>query len=126
MGVAQYQLSAALPDRLKLDLPTAEDLQREPQSMAATELRIEIEYSLRDFASAYDIPARRTKDLGSLLRALQQRGKAPPSAERFLEAWGIMQTADAFDVDSPAATDAMRVSRQFLSELTGSPLGTHA
>jgi predicted nuclease of restriction endonuclease-like (RecB) superfamily len=126
MGVAQYQLSAALPERLKQDLPTVEDLRRELRSMAAMELRLEIEYSLRDFAAAYDVSARRTKDLASLLRELQQGGKAPPSADRFLEAWEIMQTADAFDIDSPAATDAMRVSKQFLSELTGSPPSTHA
>nr|WP_129781509.1 PDDEXK nuclease domain-containing protein [Peristeroidobacter soli] len=34
MGVAQYRLSSALPEQLKSDLPTVEDLEREFRSMA--------------------------------------------------------------------------------------------
>nr|WP_298718935.1 PDDEXK nuclease domain-containing protein [uncultured Steroidobacter sp.] len=39
MGVAQYRLSAALPKRLKRDLPTAEDLGQEFRSMVEHSLR---------------------------------------------------------------------------------------
>lgn len=123
MGVAQYRVSAALPDRLKRDLPTAEDLEQEFRSMDAQELRFEVEHSLRDFAAAYDVPAERPTELGSLLGELKQRGKAPPSAARFLEAWQALETTD---IQSAAAADAVCVSRQLLSELTDSNLRAHA
>ena len=127
MGVAQYRLSEALPERLKRDLPTAEDLEHELRSMDAMELRLEVEHSLRDFAAAYDVLAERPTDLGSLLQELKQRRKAPPSADRFLEAWQVMSTAaDTFEVEWPAHAQALQVSQQLLSELTGSSLAPRA
>jgi predicted nuclease of restriction endonuclease-like (RecB) superfamily len=126
MGVAQYRLSAALPSCLQRDLPVPEDLEEQLQSIATIDLRDEVEYSLRDAAAAYDIPAERPIALITLLSELKQRGKAPSSSDRFLEAWKTMETADAFDVQSAGAADAVRVSQHFLSELTGSPPSTHA
>ena len=42
MGVAQYRLSAALPERLKRDLPTVEELEQKLSSIAAAELVREV------------------------------------------------------------------------------------
>lgn len=120
MGVAQYLFSAALPERLKYDLPTVEDLEPEFQSIAAIELRHKVELSLRDFAAAYDVPAERPAPVASLLCELKTRGKAPPSTDRFFEAWQIMEAAtDLDEADDAAAANAMRVAQRFLSELMG-------
>lgn len=119
MGVAQYRVSAALPERLKRDLPTVEDLEQEFQSMNAIELCREVEYSLRDLAAAHGMPAERPVAIDSLLRELKQQGKAPPSTDRFLKAWPVIEAAaDTFDLDSVIATNAVRVSQQLLLELT--------
>lgn len=126
MGVAQYRLSTALPGCLQRDLPPPEDLEERLRTMTAIELRDEVEYSLRDVTAAYDIPAERPIALRALLSELKQRGKASSRADRFLEAWQVMETAGAFDMDAPATADAVRMSHDFLSELTGSTLGTHA
>lgn len=126
MGVAQYRLSTALPKHLRRDLPIAENLEQEFRSMAAIELRDEVEYTLRDVAAAYDIPAEQSMALSSLLRKLKRRGKAPPSTNRFLKVWEAMQTGGTFDADSPAAADAVRTSQLFLAELNCPYLDTHA
>lgn len=118
MGVAQYRLSSALPERLKHDLPTVEDLEQEFRSMAARELRREVEHSLRDFAAAHDVSAERPAAVSSLLRELKELGKAPPSTDRFLEVWEAMEAAPAIDLDSETAADAVRVSQKILLELT--------
>lgn len=117
MGVAQYRVSA-LPERLKSDLPTVDDLEQEFRTMAEMELRLEVEYSLRDLAAAHDLKSERPTKVSSLLRELKEQGKAPPSTDRFLEAWQAMETTDAFELDSEAAAGALRVSQQMLSELT--------
>jgi len=46
MGVAQYRLSAALPERLKRDLPTPEDLEHELRTLSAVELGREIKWQI--------------------------------------------------------------------------------
>ncbi|HEY5756587.1 MAG TPA: PDDEXK nuclease domain-containing protein [Steroidobacter sp.] len=126
MGVAQYRVSAALPERLKRDLPTVEDLEPEFQSLAVFELQREVEYSLRDLAAAHDILAARPRAIDSLLHELKHRGKAPPSTDRFLEAWPVIEAAvDTFDLDSSATADAMRISQQILFEMTCSYQHVH-
>ena len=125
MGVAQYRLSPALPEHPQHGPPIAEDLEREFLSMAALELRDEVEHTLRDVAASYDIPAARPTAPSSLLRKLKRLGKAPQSTKRFLKAWEVMQTADAFEVEPAVTADAVRISHQFLAELTGSRPGAH-
>lgn len=119
MGVAQYRLSEVLPERLRSDLPTVADLEPEFQSLAAFELAREVEYSLRDVAAAHDIPAERPRPIDSLLRELKHLGKAPPSTDRFLEAWPVIEV-DAFDRNSATTADAMRIAQQILFEMTRS------
>lgn len=114
MGVAQYLLSAALPERLKCDLPTVEELEQNLCSMAAAELIREVDYSLRDFAAAHDISAEPPAALTSLLRELKEHGRAPPSTDQFVQTWREEQNADTSEFD----TDTVRAAQRILAELT--------
>src|ERR1700722_17807872 len=98
MGVAHYHLSPALPDQLKRDLPTIEELAQEFSAMSAVKLRIEIERALRDFTAT--LP----RSITVVLRELKDLGVAPPSTDRFLEALRVMnEAAHGFDIDSTSA-----------------------
>ena len=119
MGVAQYRFSPALPDQLKRELPTAEDLAREFPAMSVVKLRIEIECALRNFVAARGDVSGRPISIGALLRDLKQRGIAPPSTDRFLEALRVMnEAAHGFDVDPAAAERAVNIGTEFLAELS--------
>jgi predicted nuclease of restriction endonuclease-like (RecB) superfamily len=122
MGVAQYRLSPALPDRLKRELPTIEDLAREFPAMSVVKLRIEIERALRDLVAAQGIASKGPMAIGLVLRDLKQRGVAPPSTDQLLEALQVMnEAAHGFDVDPDAANQAIKIGTQFLAELDESP-----
>ena len=123
MGVAGYRLSPALPDKLKRDLPTVEDLAQEFPAMSVVKLRIEIERALRVFTAAYGVTPKRPRSISSVLRELKECGVAPPSTDRFLEALAIMnEAAHGLDVDSTAVEQAISVGTTFLAELSGSML----
>ena len=47
MGVAEYRLSAALPEPFRAELPTEAEFAREFPLMSLVKLRIEIEQELR-------------------------------------------------------------------------------
>ncbi|MGA9367082.1 MAG: PDDEXK nuclease domain-containing protein [Steroidobacteraceae bacterium] len=122
MGVAKYRLSPALPEQLKRDLPTAEDLAQEFPAMAVVKLRLEIERALRAFAAAHGVTPKRPRSISSVLRDLEERGVAPPSTDEFLKALSIMNEAvHGLDVDSTAVAHAISVGTTFLAELS-SPL----
>lgn len=119
MGVAQYRLSPALPEQLKQDLPTIEDLSREFPAMSVVRLRIEIERAIRDFVTVQGFTSKRPMGIGLVLRDLKQRGMAPPSTDRFLEALRVMnEAAHGFDVDADAAEQAVSIGTEFLAELS--------
>jgi predicted nuclease of restriction endonuclease-like (RecB) superfamily len=119
MGVAHYQLSAALPDQLRRDLPTVEDLAQEFSAMSVVKLRIEIERALRDFTVAHGLTSKLPRSITVVLRELKNLGVAPPSTDRFLEALRVMNEADhGFDIDSTSATEYISVGTQFLAELS--------
>lgn len=121
MGVAGYRLSPALPEQLKRDLPTAEDLAQEFPAMSVVKLRIEIERALRGLTAARGFTPKRPTNINSVLRELKERGVAPPSTDRFLEALPIMnEAAHGLDVDSTAVAQAISVGTTFLAELSGS------
>lgn len=121
MGVAQYQLSSVLPEQLKQDLPTIEELAREFPLMSVVKLRIEIERALRNLATKYGFDAKRPVGIAQVLQDLQHRGLAPASTERFFEALSIMnQATHGIDVDPNAAQQAFSIGKQFLIELTNS------
>lgn len=120
IGVAQYRLSPSLPERLKHELPTAEELDHEFPAMAVIALQAEAEYTLRDFAAAHEIPAQRPLTLASLLRELKQRGMTPPSTAPFLESLRVLSTkARSPNLEASAAAQAVAMGSQFIAELSG-------
>jgi predicted nuclease of restriction endonuclease-like (RecB) superfamily len=78
MGVAQYRLSPALPEPLKRDLPTLEDLAQEFPAMSVIKLRIEIERALQSFIAVHGLASEGPKSMGTVLRELKERGIPPP------------------------------------------------
>jgi predicted nuclease of restriction endonuclease-like (RecB) superfamily len=123
MGVAAYRLSPALPEKLKRDLPTVEDLAQEFPAMSVVKLRIEIERALRIFTVAHGVASKRPRSISTVLRDLKERGVAPPSTDQFLASLGIMnEAAHGSDVDSAAITQAIDTGTKFLAELSGSAL----
>jgi len=122
MGVAQYRVSAALPAQLRQDLPTVEDLSRELPLMSVVKVRIEIERGLREYAIAGGLVLARTAGIGAMLRYLEERGLAPPSAGRLLEALRVMNEAThGMDVDQKVAERAVSIGTEFLAELKSLP-----
>jgi predicted nuclease of restriction endonuclease-like (RecB) superfamily len=121
MGVAQYRLSPALPEQLKRDLPTIEDLAQEFSAMSVVKLRIEIERALRNFTAAHGIAFKRPMSIRILLEELKQRGVAPPSTDRFLETLSVMnEAAHGLDADSKDVAKAIGIGTEFLAELSAS------
>jgi hypothetical protein len=120
MGVAQYQLSHALPPQLEEDLPTAAEFAREFPLMSVVKLRIEIERALRDLATARGITVNRPVGIVNMLRDLQRQGLAPPSTEQMLGSLRVMNEAShGVDVDTDAAKQAVEIGTVFLAELKG-------
>ncbi|MHB0790179.1 hypothetical protein [Bradyrhizobium sp. 5.13L] len=118
MGVAQYQLSPALPAQLQQELPTVEDFAREFPLMSVVKLRIEIERAVRTLATAKGVEPGHPTGIGNMLRDLNRRGLAPASTARFLDTLRVMNEAShGVDVDSEAAARAVEVGTAFLAEL---------
>lgn len=118
MGVARYRLSPALPDELRRELPTVEELAREFPLMSAVKLRVEIERALRDHLAARGVNLPRPIGIGRMLRELDRLGDAPPSARPLLEALRAMnEAAHGLDVDIEATERAVAVGTAFMSEL---------
>ena len=124
MGVAQYQLSPALPPQLQRDLPTVEEFAREFPLMSVVKLRIEIERALRDFMADNGFAPDRPISIGNMLRDLHQRGLSPSSTDRLLESLRVMNAAShGVDVDVESAQKAVEIGALFLVELK--ELSTH-
>ncbi len=118
MGVAQYRLSPALPEQLRQDLPTAEDLAGEFPAMSLVGLRIEIERALRVFVSERGISLQRPIGISTALQELQQKGLAPVGTDRFLPALRTMnEAAHGLAIDQAAAERAVSIGTEFLAEL---------
>jgi predicted nuclease of restriction endonuclease-like (RecB) superfamily len=125
MGVSQYRLSPALPDQLKRELPTAEELAREFPAMSVIKLRIEIERALRKYVAARGDLSNRPTSISAVLRDLKRLGTAPPSTDRLIEALRIMnEAAHGFDIDAAAAEQAVSIGNEFLTELSASRSST--
>jgi predicted nuclease of restriction endonuclease-like (RecB) superfamily len=121
MGVAQYRVSPALPEQLRRDLPTLEDLASEFPAMAAIKVRREIEVALRDVIAAHGIALNRPVTISRALGELKTRGLAPQSTDRFLMANRLInESIHGSTVDALAAEQAVDVATTFLSELSGS------
>lgn len=118
MGVAKYQLSAALPPQLEEDLPTVAELAREFPLMSVVKLRIEIERAVLDLAEKKGVLFARPTGIMNMLRDLRRQGSVPASTERML---GALQTMNAaahgVDVNSETAKQAVEIGTVFLAEL---------
>lgn len=117
MGVAQYQLTAALPDQLRQELPTTEELDREFPLLQLVTLRIEIERELRARLQKAG-GASRPAGIGIMLRELQRIGALPIVSEELLQAVNAMNRAvHGFEEEADAAEQAIRAASEFLKQL---------
>ena len=69
MGVAEYRLTQALPERLKSELPTNEDLAEELPLLDLLTLRIQLERRLAELAKAHGLEWER-ESIGMLVTNL--------------------------------------------------------
>lgn len=117
MGVAQYQLSQALPPQLQEDLPTVEELGREFPLMSVVKLRIEIERALRELVVAKGIDPRQM-GISQMLGKLHGLGIRPANIRQM---HGVLQpmleASHGVDVESDAAKRAVEIGTAFLAEL---------
>ncbi|MCW2081856.1 putative nuclease of restriction endonuclease-like (RecB) superfamily [Bradyrhizobium diazoefficiens] len=118
MGVAQYQLSAALPPQLEDALPTAAEFAREFPLMSVVKLRIEIERAVRDLADKRGVAFDRPTGIMKMLRDLHRNGSVPSSTEQMLDALHTMNEAThGMDVAPETAERAVEIGTIFLGEL---------
>lgn len=118
MGVAQYRLSATLPDRLRDELPTEAEFAREFPLMLLMKLRIDIERALRRMVTLRDESLGWQASLGDMLDELQRRGGGPASTAALISALRAMNAAHhGMPVDPAAAEAAIAVGQRFLAEL---------
>jgi predicted nuclease of restriction endonuclease-like (RecB) superfamily len=121
MGVAQYRLSPALPDQLRRDLPTVEDLAQEFPAMSALELRFEIERALTDLTAAFGIDSERPLSIRIVLEKLKQHGVAPPSTDQFMETLTVInKAAHGLKTDPKDLAHAISIGTVLLAELSAS------
>lgn len=117
MGVAEYRLSAALPQPLQTELPTEAELAREFPLMTLVKLRIEIEREIR-LLMANQTNSERPTALGAMLVELQRLGLAPQSADQLQDAlYAMNRAAHGLDVAPADAPQATGVAASFLAEL---------
>jgi predicted nuclease of restriction endonuclease-like (RecB) superfamily len=118
MGVSQYRLATALPDRLRGELPTREDFSRELPSLSLVALRIEIERALWSLMALSGLEPRRDVGVIQALRELKESGGLRLGTERFVEALATMnKAAHGWNVEPTSATNALQVGAEFLAEL---------
>ncbi|WP_244564721.1 PDDEXK nuclease domain-containing protein [Rhizobium sullae] len=117
MGVAEYRLSAALPEPWQTELPTEAEFAREFPLMSLVKLRIEVEREIRPLM-ANQAEGERPAALGPMLNELQRLGLAPQTAERFRNALHVMnRAAHGLDVATAEASEATEIAAAFLAEL---------
>jgi predicted nuclease of restriction endonuclease-like (RecB) superfamily len=118
MGVAAYKLSTSLPDRLRDELPTLEEIARDFPAFALVRLRIEIERAVRSLLHGMDEDLSVSGSLNESLQTLKRLGKAPESTESLLKVLRHMHAAAHGAETTQAETDeAMQVGTKFLKEL---------
>ncbi|WP_085027878.1 PDDEXK nuclease domain-containing protein [Ensifer aridi] len=117
MGVAEYKLSAALPEPLQTELPTEAEFAREFPLMSLVKLRIEVEREIR-LLMTNETEGERPTALGPMLTELQQLGLAPQMVDRFRDALHTMnRAAHGLDVPPADAFEATETATSFLAEL---------
>ncbi|MER9548346.1 PDDEXK nuclease domain-containing protein [Mesorhizobium sp. M0322] len=117
MGVAEYRLSAALPEPLQAELPTVAEFAREFPLMSLVKLRIEIERELRMLVEEAGL-SERPLSIGATLAELERSGRVPSNLRQFQSALGeLNRAAHGIDVDAKAASQAADVAARFLADL---------
>ncbi|MBG0808102.1 DUF1016 family protein [Methylosinus sp. H3A] len=117
MGVAEYRLSAALPEPLRAELPTVAEFAREFPLMSLVELRIEIERELRSLFEERGM-IEHPLTIRAALEELARTGTAPARNPELDAALKLLnQAAQGFNVPLDAATAAAELAAAFLSEL---------
>lgn len=118
MGVAQYQLSQALPPQFEEALPTVEEFAREFPFMSVIKLRMEVEQALRDLAAERGLTIDHPTSIINMLRRLQAQGPMPTSTEKMLGALRIMtEVSHGLEVGAEAAKTTVDAGMAFLAEL---------
>jgi predicted nuclease of restriction endonuclease-like (RecB) superfamily len=116
MGVAEYRLSAALPEPLQGELPTVAEFAREFPLMSLVKLRIEVERELHALIDRGK--GKRSPSIMVSMGELARLGLAPTSAERFRSALQTLnRAAHGLEVGEGEAAEASAVAAAFLAEL---------
>lgn len=122
MGVAEYRLSAALPEGLQTELPTVAEFAREFPLMSLVKLRIEIERELRCLVD--NGVSSRPLSIEPMVAELQRTGQLPADFPAFRPAIDAMnRAAHGYDIDPIAAEDAAELGAALLAELRRAGLG---
>lgn len=117
MGVAEYRLSAALPEPLQGELPTEAEFAREFPLMSLVKLRIEVEREMRLIMDE-QIESDRPLTIASMLTHLQGLGLAHETVDRYRRALHAMnRAAHGLDVSPTDASEASETSAAFLAAL---------
>ena len=117
MGVAEYRLSAALPEPLRAELPTVAEFAREFPLMSLVTLRLEIERELHAMIEEAGLTGR-PLSVGAALAEIERSGRAPRNTRQFQDALRVLnQAVHGIDVDRAAAAEAADVAAQFLADL---------
>jgi YhcG PDDEXK nuclease domain len=116
MGVAEYRLSAALPEPLQAELPTVAEFAREFPLMSLVKLRIEVERELRAMIDDHGTTERPLSIMASLSE-LGPLGLSPASVDRFRSALQTLnRAAHGLEVEK-AANEASTIAAALLAEL---------
>jgi len=118
MGVAEYRVGPALPERLRDDLPTAAELEARMPLVSLIWLRAEIEQALRGLAEEHGLAAAGGMGPVALLRELARGGVAVPGGEDLARALDAMnRAAHAMPVAPEEAEAAALAARASLARL---------
>jgi hypothetical protein len=122
MGVAKYRLTSTLPDQLKHELPSPDELASEFPLLSLFKLRVEIERLL--FRRARNLGlATNFASINQLIRWLAERNASPDGSEDFLRVVNVLNhAAHGRDVDADGAQEALRVGAEFLALLQAQDL----
>lgn len=116
MGVAEYRLSEALPERFKAQLPTAAEFAREFPLMSLVKLRIEIEREMRRLLT--DVIDYKPLSISAGLTGIIHRGYHLPHMQEMREVIHFLNLAShGHDISNDDAKHATEIATRFLSEL---------
>jgi predicted nuclease of restriction endonuclease-like (RecB) superfamily len=122
MGVAEYRLSTALPERLQAELPTVAEFAREFSLISLVKLRIEIVRELRRLID--NGTSSRPLSIGLMVAELQRTGQLPQDFSAIRPAIDAMnRAAHGYDIDPLAAEEAAQLGAALLAELRQSGPG---